>query len=206
MGIVEILGVAGSVSLLAGWRLYLAVFATGLAMRMGWIEAPEHLTSLAVLGNAWVLGASAFGAVAEFFADKVAWLDSLWDAVHTAIRPVGGALLALALVDASDPVWQALALLLGGGAALMSHSAKAGTRAVVNTSPEPFSNIAVSTGEDVLTGGLLFLALSNPVAAVIVAVVVAALAIFALIAVKRMLAKLFAVPENKEDAASQAAP
>jgi hypothetical protein len=130
MGIVEILGVAGSVSLLAGWRIYLCVFATGLAMRMGWIDAPQHLQALDVLADNWVLGASAVGLVAEFFADKIAWIDSLWDAVHTAVRPIGGAVLALALVDASDPVWQVVTLLLGGGAALMSHSAKAGTRAI----------------------------------------------------------------------------
>jgi len=191
MGIVEILGVAGSVSLLAGWRMYLCVFATGLAMRLGWIDAPTHLQSLDVLANSWVLGAAGLGLTAEFFADKVAWLDSIWDAVHTAIRPVGGALLALAIVDASDPVWQVLTLILGGGAALASHAAKSGTRAVVNASPEPFSNIAVSTGEDVATGGLLFLALSNPEAAIIVAVIVAGVAVFALITVRRILGKLF---------------
>lgn len=193
MGIVEILGVAGSVSLLAGWRLYLCIFATGLAMRMGWVAAPDHLQSLGVLANNWVLGVSAVGAIAEFFADKVAWLDSLWDAVHTAIRPIGGALLALALVDASDPTWQVITLLLGGGAALVSHGAKAGTRAVVNASPEPFSNIAVSTGEDVTTGGLLLLALSNPVAAVFVAIIVGTASIGAILMVRRMLKKLFGV-------------
>lgn len=193
MGIVEILGVAGSVSLLAGWRMYLCVFATGLAMRLGWIDAPQHLQSLDVLANNWVLGVAGVGLVAEFFADKIAWLDSIWDAVHTAIRPIGGAMLALAIVDASDPKWQVITLLLGGGAALASHSAKAGTRAVVNASPEPFSNIAVSTGEDVATGGLLFLALANPAAAIVVAVIMAAVVVFALLMVRRMLGKLFSV-------------
>lgn len=196
MGITEILGVAGSVSLLAGWRLYLCIFATGLAMRLGWIAPPEHVQSLAVLANNWVMGAAGFGMIAEFFADKIAWLDSLWDAVHTAIRPVGGAMLALALVDASDPKWQVITLLLGGGAALVSHSAKAGTRAVINASPEPFSNIAVSTGEDVATGGLLFLALSNPIAAIFVAILVATVAIAALVMVRRILKKLFGVAEE----------
>lgn len=196
MGIVEILGVAGSVSLLAGWRLYLCIFATGLAMRLGWIAPPEHLQSLAVLANNWVMGAASLGMVAEFLADKVAWLDSLWDAVHTAIRPVGGALLALALVDASDPKWQVITLLLGGGAALASHGAKAGTRAVINASPEPFSNIAVSTGEDVATGGLLFLALSNPTAAIFVAILMAAVAIATLVMVRRVLKKLFGVAQG----------
>ena len=192
MGIVEIMGVAGSVSLLAGWRLYLCAFAVGLAMRFGWVNAPEHLAGLAVLANPWVLGVSGAGMVAEFFADKVAWLDSLWDTVHTAIRPIGGALLALALVDASDPKWQVITLLLGGGASLLSHGAKAGTRAVVNASPEPFSNIAVSTGEDVVTGGLLALVLANPSAAIVVAVLLASVAVFAILVVRRILKRLFA--------------
>jgi Domain of unknown function (DUF4126) len=200
MGILEILGVAGSVSLLAGWRLYLCVFATGLAMRLGWIDAPEHLKSLDVLANNWVMGAASVGAIAEFFADKVVWLDSLWDAVHTAVRPVGGAVLALALVDSGDPVWQVVTLLLGGGAALMSHSAKAGTRAVVNASPEPFSNIAVSSGEDVVTGGLLFVALAHPALAIVVALVLVAGALLAIMVVRRLLKKLFTPeapkPEN----------
>ncbi len=198
MGIVELLGVAGSVSLLAGWRMYLCVFGTGLAMRYGLIQTPDHLQGLAVLANPWVLGASGVGLLAEFFADKVAWLDSLWDSVHTAIRPIGGALLAMAIVDPSEPTWQVVSLLLGGGAALMSHGAKAGTRAVVNASPEPFSNIAVSTGEDVATGGLLFLALSNPEAAVVVAVFLLIAAVFVLMTVRRILKKLFAITEVKQ--------
>ncbi len=202
MGILEILGVAGSVSLLAGWRLYLCVFATGMAMRLGWVDAPEHLKSLDVLTNHWVMGAAGVGAVAEFFADKVVWLDSLWDAVHTAVRPVGGAVLALALVDSGDPVWQVVTLLLGGGAALMSHSAKAGTRAVVNTSPEPFSNIAVSSGEDVVTGGLLFLALSHPASAIIVALILLVAGLFAIMIVRRLLKKLFTPEAVKAESAS----
>jgi Domain of unknown function (DUF4126) len=185
MGVVEILGVAGSVSLLAGWRMYLCVFGVGIAMRMGVLDLPEHLSSLSALASPWVIGVAGVGLVAEFFADKIAWLDSIWDAVHTAVRPIGGALLALAIVDASDPTWQILSLLLGGGAALASHSAKAGARAIVNASPEPFSNIAVSTG------GLLVLALSNPEAAVVVAVLLALVAVFAIILVRRILKGLF---------------
>src|SRR6185503_8515524 len=94
LGIIEILGLAGSISLLSGWRLYLCVLATGLAMHFGAIPLPEHLASLKVLANPWVMGAAGFAAFAEFFADKIAWLDSVWDTVHTVIRPVGGALLA----------------------------------------------------------------------------------------------------------------
>ncbi len=200
MGVVELLGVAASVSLLAGWRLYLCVFGTGLAMYFGLIQAPEHVTGLQVLANPWVIGASGLGLVAEFFADKIAWLDSLWDSVHTAIRPVGGALLAMAIVDPSNTTWQVVALLLGGSAALVSHGAKAGTRAIVNASPEPFSNVAVSTGEDIVTGGLLYLVLQEPVAASLVAVALLLAAIALLIAVRRMLQKLFAVPTVKTDA------
>jgi hypothetical protein len=204
MGIIELLGLAGSVSLLAGWRLYLAVFATGLTMRYGgdYVNIPQNLESLQVLASPWVIGIAGAGAVAEFFADKVAWLDSMWDAVHTAIRPVGGALLAMALVDSSDPTWQVISLLLGGGAALASHAAKSGTRAVVNASPEPFSNVAVSTGEDVVTGGLLFLALNNPVAAVVIAILLAAAAVFAILLVRRILRKLFGSPGNKAEPAA----
>lgn len=199
MGIVELLGVAASVSLLAGWRLYLCVFGTGLAMYFGLIQAPEHVQGLQVLANPWVIGASGLGLVAEFFADKIAWLDSLWDSVHTAIRPIGGALLAMAIVDPSNTTWQVVALLLGGSAALVSHGAKAGTRAIVNASPEPFSNVAVSTGEDIVTGGLLYLVLQEPVAAGLVAVALLLGALALLIAVRRMLQKLFAMPEAKTD-------
>ncbi len=197
MGIVELLGVAASVSLLAGWRLYLCVFGVGLAMFFGLIQAPEHAQGLQVLANPWVIGASGVGLIAEFFADKIAWLDSLWDAVHSAIRPIGGALLAMAIVDPANTTWQVVALLLGGSAALVSHGAKAGTRAIVNASPEPFSNIAVSTGEDVVTGGLLFLVLQQPVVAAFVAAILLIAAFVLLAAVRRMLKTLFEPPKAK---------
>ncbi len=169
MGIMEIIGIAGSVSLLAGWRLYLCVFATGLAMRLGALPVPEHLASLGVLENPWVMGAAAVAAIAEFFADKVMWLDSLWDTVHTFIRPVGGALLALTIVDPSDPATQVIAFILGGGASFLAHGGKASARAVVNTSPEPVSNALVSTGEDVATVALLYVAYEYPTVAAAVA-------------------------------------
>ncbi len=206
MGLVELLGVAGSLSLLSGWRLYLTIFATGLAMRYGGLDLPEHLQMLAVLANPWVLGVAAFGAVAEFFADKIAWLDSAWDALHSVIRPVGGALLALAVVDAQDPAWQVISFLLGGGAALLSHGAKASTRAVVNVSPEPFSNAIVSSAEDVATGGLLVLALANPQAAVVIAVLMLLAAVAVVIAVRRLLKRLFAGADGPIAPAPLAAP
>lgn len=199
MGIIEILGLAGSLSLLSGWRFYLTIFATGLAMHFNIVPLPENLQMLDVLANPWVLGLSALGAVAEFFADKVAWLDSIWDGLHTLIRPVGGALLALAVVDSADPTWQVIAFLLGGGAAFASHATKASARAAVNTSPEPFSNVVVSTVEDVATGGLLILAFANPVAALIVALVLLGLAIWGLWAGYRAFRRMFpkALPKQE---------
>ena len=191
MDAVGIIGLAASISLLSGWRLYLCAFATGLAMHFGWIALPQQLHSLDVLANWWVIGAAGVGALAEFFADKVMWVDSVWDTIHTLVRPIGGALLALAIVDPGDPKWQVVALLLGGGAALLTHGAKAGTRAVVNVSPEPFSNVAVSATEDVATTGLLGVAIASPVAAVVIAVVLAAAAVAVLLWVRRVLGRIF---------------
>lgn len=170
MSAVEIISVAASVSLLAGWRLYLCIFAVGLAMRQEWLAPPEHLQALGPLANGWVVGIAGTAAVVEFF-----------------VRPVGGALLALALIDASNPVWQVVILILGGGATILSHSAKAGTRAVVNTSPEPVSNVVVSGGEDVITGGALIATLANPVAAAIIALTLAVSSVALLSVLYRLL-------------------
>lgn len=187
----EIIGIAGSVSLLAGWRLYLCIFGTGLAMRLGALPLPEHLESLTVLANPWVMGIAAIAALAEFLADKVMWLDSLWDTVHTAVRPVGGALLALAIVDPSDPAAQVIAFILGGGASFLAHGGKASARAVVNTSPEPVSNVAVSTVEDVATAGLLYLAYENPLVAGGIAFTLLVLVIALLLWARRVIKRIF---------------
>ncbi|MFM5908754.1 MAG: DUF4126 domain-containing protein [Novosphingobium sp.] len=191
MGIVEILGIAGSVSLLSGWRLYLCIFGTGLAMRYGAWPLPEHLAALKVLANPMVIGLSGFAASIEFLADKVPWIDSLWDMVHTAIRPIGGAVLALALADPSDPAVQVIAFILGGGASLLTHGAKAGARAAVNTSPEPFSNIAVSTAEDVASAGLLWGAYNYPQVAVAIAGGLLLFAVVLLVAARALFRRLF---------------
>ena len=187
----EIIGIAGSVSLLAGWRLYLCIFATGLAMRLDVLPLPEHLASLSVLGNPWVLAIAAFGALAEFFADKVMWLDSAWDTLHTLIRPVGGALLALAIVDPSDPATQVVAFLLGGGASFLAHGGKASARAVVNASPEPVSNVVASSTEDVATVGLLWLAYEYPLAAGGIALVLLVLALSMLWLARKIVRRVF---------------
>ena len=190
MSAVELIALASTVSLLAGWRLYLVTFAVGLAMRFGWIALPQQLHALDVLANNWIIGIAALGTLAEFFADKIAWVDSAWDTVHSIIRPVGGALLSMAIIDGGDPAWQVGSLLLGGGAALVAHAGKAGARALVNASPEPFSNIAVSTGEDVATAGLLGLAIANPVAAAIIAVILVMLSLWLVLAARRLLRRV----------------
>ena len=162
MSPVELIALAASTSLLAGWRLYLVTLVTGLAMKFGWVALPDQLASLDILANNWLLAAAAAGTFAEFFADKIAWVDSAWDAVHSVIRPLGGALLSLAIVDSGDTTWQVASFLLGGGAAFVAHAGKAGARTLVNASPEPFSNVVVSTAEDIATGGLLALATGIP--------------------------------------------
>ncbi|PZN95695.1 MAG: DUF4126 domain-containing protein [Alphaproteobacteria bacterium] len=197
MTIVEILGLAASLSLLAGWRLYAAVLAAGLAMRFGVLDLvgapalPHALAGLQVLANPWVLGIAALGTAAEFLADKVAWLDSIWDTLHTLVRPVGGALLALAVVSPDDNALAVVVFLLGGGAALASHAAKAGSRAVINGSPEPVSNVVASVAEDGLVAGGLWLALSHPEWAAALALVLAGLAALLLWLAWRILGPLW---------------
>jgi hypothetical protein len=156
-------------------------------MKFGWVALPDNLQALDVLANNWVLAIAAVGTFAEFFADKIAWVDSAWDAIHGFIRPLGGALLSLAIVDAGDPAWQVGSFLLGGGAALIAHAGKAGARTLVNASPEPFSNVIVSTGEDVATGGLLALAIANPIAAALIALILVVLSLWLVIAARRAL-------------------
>jgi hypothetical protein len=181
----ELVGMAASASLLAGWRLYLTLFVVGLAMRWGWIDVPDQLGGLDILANGWVLGAAGAGALAEFLADKVMWIDSLWDGIHTLLRPIGGALLSLAVIDPAEPLGQAITLGLGGGAAFLTHAAKAATRMAVNASPEPVSNIILSTGEDVATVSLLALAFAYPVTAAAIALGLTALMVWLLLKLRR---------------------
>ena len=196
MSAVELIALASTVSLLAGWRLYLVTFAVGLAMKFGWVALPQQLHALDVLANNWIIGIAGLGALAEFFADKIAWVDSLWDTIHTVIRPVGGALLSMAIIDGGDPAWQVGSFLLGGGAALLAHAGKAGARALVNASPEPFSNIVVSTGEDVATAGLLGLAIANRIAAALIALILVLLSVWLMLAARRLL-KRFLEPKPR---------
>ena len=187
MSAVQLIALASTVSLLAGWRLYLVTLAVGLAMKFGWIALPDQLRALDVLANNWIIGIAGVGTVAEFFADKVPWVDSAWDAVHSIIRPIGGALLSMAIIDGGDPTWQVGSLLLGGGAAFLAHAGKAGARTLVNASPEPFSNVIVSTGEDVTTVGLLSLAIAYPFAAALIALLLVAVSLWLVITARRAL-------------------
>ena len=190
MSALELVAVASSISLLAGWRLYFVTLVTGVAMKWGFVAMPEQLRALDVLASNWVIGIAAAGTFAEFFADKIAWVDSAWDAIHTWVRPLGGALLSLAIIDAGDPAVQVGSFLLGGGAAFLAHAGKAGARAMVNASPEPVSNVIVSTGEDVATGGLIALAIANPIAAALIALTLVAASLWLVIAARRLLRRL----------------
>ena|SRR5438132_2489364 len=143
----------------AGLRAYAVIFAVGLAGALGWVELPGHLE---VLQHPVVLAASGLMTLVEFGADKLPWLDSIWDAVHSFIRiPAGAALAAMAFGDSSSAVMVAAAI-LGGSLAAAMHAAKAGARAAINLSPEPFSNWAASLSEDALVPIGLWLAIAHP--------------------------------------------
>src|SRR5215217_8640239 len=190
MSAVELIALASTVGLLAGWRLYLVTFAVGIAMKFGWLALPDQLHALDVLATNWIIGIAALGAFAEFFADKIAWVDSLWDGIHSVVRPIGGGLLSMAIIDGGDPAWQVGSFLLGGGAAFLAHAGKAGARTLVNASPEPFSNIVVSTAEDVATGGLLALAIANPIAAALIAIILVFLSLWLVLSARRALKRI----------------
>jgi hypothetical protein len=164
-------------SFAAGINLYATVAILGLASRYGWVALPEQYR---VFDNDFIIAAAVVLYVVEFAADKIPWVDSLWDGLHTLIRPVGGAVIAISTFGEASPAVETLVGLLGGTLAAGTHFTKAGTRAVANTSPEPFSNWILSISEDVFVLSLGFIALKYPVvAAVIVIVGVALMLVFA---------------------------
>ena len=158
----KLLGVALGLACLAGVNLYLTVFVTGLAIHQHWIVLGPAYQSLAILGDPLILWIAGTLYVLEFFADKIPWVDSAWDTVHTIIRPIGGALLAIRVLGQTSPAFDVVVALVAGGASLVTHSAKASTRLVANTSPEPFSNIVLSLAEDAAVIGGLALIHYNP--------------------------------------------
>lgn len=165
---VDLLAVALGLAALAGINLYLTVFATGLAIHFHWITLAPPYQSLEILGDPWIISIAGVLYLLEFFADKIPWVDSIWDAMHTVIRPIGGALLAIQVLGHPNPAFAVIVALLAGGTSLIAHTAKAATRLVSNTSPEPFSNIALSVGEDIAVLGGLALVHFNPVLALII--------------------------------------
>lgn len=164
----NLLGVALGLAALAGINLYLTVFVTGLAVNQHWITLAPQYQSLEVLGHPAIVAVAGVLYFLEFFADKIPWVDSAWDTVHTVIRPIGGALLGIRVLGHSSPTFDVIVLLLAGGTSLVAHTAKASTRLVANASPEPFSNIGLSLVEDAAVFGGLALIHYNPIAALCV--------------------------------------
>jgi len=197
----QLIAIASVLGFASGIRLYAVLFVVGLAGYMQWVPLP---TGLQLLAHPWVLGASGLMMAIEFFADKIPALDSLWDTVHTLIRIPAGAALAAAVLGGDSALWATIAALLGGSLAATSHFTKAGGRALVNTSPEPFSNVAVSSAEDALVGGLLLLVLAYPwvaAAIVLLLVVLAAWLLPKLVRfIVRLLQRLVGGPSAREGA------
>ncbi|MEQ1910819.1 MAG: DUF4126 domain-containing protein [Vicinamibacterales bacterium] len=152
----------------SGVNLYATVAVVGLSSRFGLVSLPEQFR---VFDNPWIIGIALVMYGVEFVADKVPWVDSVWDAVHTVVRPLGGAFIAVAALGQASGAAQTLAALLGGSVALTTHLTKAGTRVVANTSPEPFTNWALSFAEDIFVVGLTWFAMQHPLAATAVVVV-----------------------------------
>ena len=159
-------------SFAAGLNLYATVAILGLTSRYGWVALPPQYQ---VFDNNWIIGTALVLYVVEFAADKIPWVDSMWDAVHSVIRPVGGAVIAVATLGEQSPATETLVALLGGALAASTHFTKSGTRVVANASPEPFSNWFLSIGEDLFVVGLGVLALKYPAAAAIVVIICIAL-------------------------------
>lgn len=161
LGTPELLALAGALGWASGFRLYAVVFLVGMAGAAGWMELP---TGLQVLQHPALLGASGFMLFVEFFADKIPVVDSLWDMVNSVVRIPAGAALAAGVLGADSGAMALAAALLGGSLAATSQAAKSTTRAAINASPEPFSNIAMSLVEDGLVVGAVWLATNHPVA------------------------------------------
>ena len=155
----SLMALAAGLGWASGLRLYALIFTLGALDRFAGVTLPGDLS---VLSNLWVMGISGLLLLTEFFADKIPWLDSVWDSIHTFIRIPAGAMLAGAVMGDQGSAMQIATGLLGGTLAAGTHFAKAGTRAAINTSPEPFSNVAASTVEDVMFAGGMWAMLNHP--------------------------------------------
>ena len=170
----QLLAIAAALGWASGMRLYLVVFLTGIAGWFGWVELPQGLK---VLQHPAMLGASGFMLFVEFFADKIPGVDTLWDLTQTLVRIPAGAALAASVFGADQTTWAMAAALMGGTLAATSHVAKATTRAAVNTSPEPFSNIGLSLLGDAFVPAALWLSWTHPLALAIVLVIALTVAV-----------------------------
>jgi hypothetical protein len=184
----QMLALSAAIGWASGVRLYLVVLLTGLAGYLGWVPLPGGLQLLA---HPVVIAASGFMVFIEFFADKIPGLDSLWDMVHTVIRIPAGAALAASVFGADHAVMAIVAALLGGSFAATAHAAKATTRAAINTSPEPFSNVGASLLEDGLVPAGLWLAVAHPLVFLLVFVVLLVVSVWLIRKSWRFLRALF---------------
>jgi hypothetical protein len=171
MNPIQTLGLALGAGFSSGLNLYATVATLGLLQRYGVLHLPPSLQGLS---HPWVLGIAIALYLVEFLADKIPYFDTIWDAIHTFIRPPAAALLAYAAAGAAPAEWRWGAALLAGGVALTSHGTKASARAAVNTSPEPFSNWILSFGEDVLAVWLTWMATAHPLATTIIVIALVA--------------------------------
>ena len=187
MDMAQLLALAAALGWASGLRLYLVVFITGMAGWLGWLPLPSGLS---VLQHPALLFGSGFMLFIEFFADKIPGLDSLWDLVHSVIRVPAGAALAAGVFGADSATMGMMAGLLGGSLAATSYATKATTRAALNTSPEPFSNIAMSLVEDGAVVGMMWLATNYPVAFGAALLVVLVLSVWLLIVLIKFLRSL----------------
>jgi len=184
---VQLVALAAALGWASGLRLYAVLFVVGGVGYLQWVDLPA---GLAVLAHPLVLAASGFMCAVEFLADKIPGVDSAWDAVQTFVRIPAGAALAASVFGESSTAAMLAAAIVGGTLAAGSHATKAGGRAVINTSPEPFSNWTASFGEEVAVGTVLWLAFAHPVAALVVLALLVALTIWLLPKVWRALARV----------------
>jgi len=175
-------------SFAAGINLYATVAILGLASRFGWVALPPQYQ---VFDNDWIIGGAIALYLVEFVADKIPWIDSAWDAVHSVVRPLGGAAIAVATLGDASPTAETFVAVFGGALAASTHFSKAGTRVIANASPEPFTNWALSLGEDVFVVGLGLLALKYPAAAAIVVLVCLALIVSFSVWIVRLVRRRF---------------
>ena len=203
----QLVALAAALGWASGIRVYAVLFVVGGLGALSWVELPQGLR---VLAHPWVLGASGFMCFVEFFADKIPGVDSLWDVVHTFIRIPAGAALAGSVFGAEPAAQMLAAAIVGGSLAAGSHLAKTGGRALINTSPEPFSNWAASFGEELAVGTVLWLAFTYPAAALVVLALLVLLMIWLVPKVWRFLRSIagrigraFGVPADSGDAAAK---